>query len=483
MHIFIKEVVFLQKRKFIQNVFIMSSSMLIVRIMGMASNIYISSLAGAKSMGIYHMVFSVFTFGMTFASSGTGFAVTRLIAEGRANEKSVLKKCLLIAWFMSALGFVFFFFGSSFAGAKLIHHRDGSLCLKILSFALPCMASSSVMRGYFIAKRRAVFLTISSITEESISIAFSLMLLKVSSMPSYICLIISCTVSNLFAFVLDSILCRACLKKSIHIPSKAKLKDIFAICVPIALGSYLRTGLVSCENLIIPLQFGKFGTTDPVAEYGIIKAMAMPILMFPTVFVQAFSSMLVPEMSEMNAKGRPNGIRHVSQISLNTVTMFAFFIALMLFKHHDIISNTFYKEKGVSFYLGMLSLLAVPMYLDTVADSILKGLNLQNASLRYNIIDSFLRITSILIFMPKFGPVFYIIMLYVSEIFNLGLSLNKAAKTVSLKIDFVSLLLKPLLCSCAAFFFSAPLVQAGIYIALYFAGDIKNRLTEYGQAV
>ena len=30
--------------------------------------------------------------------------------------------------------------------------------------------------------------------------------------------------------------------------------------------------------------------------------MAMPVMLFPTVFIQAFSSMLVPEMSELNAK-------------------------------------------------------------------------------------------------------------------------------------------------------------------------------------
>jgi stage V sporulation protein B len=334
------------------------------------------------------------------------------------------------------------------------------------------MASSSVIRGYFIAKRHAGLLTISSIAEEGISIAFSLILLRFSSLPSYICLIASCTGSNFCAFVLDSFLMRSCLKKGIFIPAKARFKDIFAICVPIALGSYLRTGLVSCENLIIPMQFARYGTPDPVAEYGIIKAMAMPLLMFPTVFVQAFSSMLVPEMSEMNAKGRPNGIRHVSQISLNAVTLFAFFISLMLFKHHDIISASFYKEKGVSFYLGTLSLLAVPMYLDTVADSILKGLNLQNASLKYNIADSVLRIISILIFMPRFGPVFYIIMLYISEIFNLALSLNKAARTMSLRIDFASLLFKPFVCAFAAFWFSSPLLQTAVYLSLYFAIDI-----------
>jgi hypothetical protein len=74
-------------------------------------------------------------------------------------------------------------------------------------------------------------------------------------------------------------------------------------------------------------------------------------------------------------------------------------------------------------------------------------------------------------------------MLYVSEIFNLTLSLNKAVKTTSLKIDFATLLLKPLFCACIALLFSAPLTQAFVYIGLYFMDNIKNRLTNAVKAV
>ena len=60
---------------------------------------------------------------------------------------------------------------------------------------------------------------------------------------------------------------------------------------------------------------------------------------------------------------------------------------------------------------------------------------------------------------------------------------NKAVKTVSLKIDFATLLLKPLFCALIALMFSAPLTQAIVYIGLYFIGDIKNRLTSAVKAV
>jgi len=444
--------------------------MLIIRIIGMASNIYISSRAGATSMGIYHMIFSVFTFGITFAASGTGFAVTRLASEGKYSDGNIIRKCLAISALMSASGFCFFFFGASFAGKSLIKNPDTIPAVRILSFALPCMGASSVYRGYFIAKRRAGIMTLSSIAEETVCIAVTVVLLNSGILSkSYMCLVYGCLLSNFVAFVFDTIACRICIKRDYSGIKPVKFKDIFAICVPIALGSYLRTGLVAAENLMIPMQFQKYGIANAVGEYGIIKAMAMPILMFPTVFIQAFSSMLVPEISEMNALSRPNGIRHVTTLAINTATMFAFFIAMMLFKHHDIISSSFFEEPGVSLYLGMLSLLAIPMYLDTVADSILKGLNLQNASLVYNITDSVLRLASIILIMPRIGPVFYIAMLYISEIFNLSLSLGKVSKTAGLKVDFVSLVIIPAVGACAALPVKTPLIQTIVYVSVYFA--------------
>lgn len=454
----------MRKKRFIANVMIMSSSMLVIRIIGMISNIYISSMAGAESMGIYHMIFSVFAFGMTFSASGTGFAVTRLVSEERSDEKSILIRCLCISLVMSGIAFLFFFFFPCSFIQKFTAVPKAKEAMRILTFALPCMASSSVFRGYFIAKRKAPILTISSVCEEVICIGISLFLLKKTSLEGHMCLVTACTISNLSAFVIDSLLCAGCLFKTVSRAKKSSYRDIFSICAPIALGSYMRTALVAAENLLIPMQFMKYGTTSPVGEYGIIKAMAMPIVLFPTVFIQSFSSMLVPEMSEMNAKNRYNGIRYVSSLSLGATTMFAFFVSLMLFSHHEITARAFFKEENVGYYLGLLSLLAIPMYLDTVADSILKGLNLQTASLRYNIIDSVSRIFFIVFVVDKYGPVSYIAMLYLSEIFNLFLSLSKAARVTKLSIDFIGIFVIPFASALCAYFFKVPIIQFAVYV-------------------
>jgi len=85
-------------------------------------------------------------------------------------------------------------------------------------------------------------------------------------------------------------------------------------------------------------------------------------------------------------------------------------------------------------------LLVIPMYLDTVIDGMLKGLNQQMSSLKYNICDSLLRVAMILCIVPFWGSVGYIAMLYISELFNLFLSYRRLAKVsgMSLKWDYVT---------------------------------------------
>lgn len=461
----------MQKKRFVANIIIMSSSMLIIRLAAMSSNIYISAKAGATAMGLYHMIFSIFTFGITFASSGTGFAVTRLVSEKRTNPQSIVKKCLRISIVMSFAGFCVFFFFAPLIQMHFTKNQSTVFAIRLLAFALPCMATSAVLRGFFIAIRKVTIITASSIFEEAVCIGVTLLLLNrlAGTQKAYLSLVFGCAVSNLTACIFDTLAYRHYTGKSIFKTEEVKYKSIFKICVPIAVGSYLRTGLVAAENLLIPLQFAKYGLYNGVAEYGIIKAMAMMVIMFPTVFIQSFSSLLIPEMSEMNAGGRKNGIRYVFSKSISAVMMFSVFISLMLFCHHDIISRSFFKEQKVSYYLGMLSLLPIPMYLDTVADSILKGLNLQNSCLRYNIIDSFLRVFAIVILMPQYGPVFYIAMLYISEIFNLTLSLTRAAKVTKPNIDIFRWVLLPVISAFFAFWIKNPVLQTLVYVGVYYA--------------
>lgn len=444
--------------------------MLTIKIVSMTTNIYVSKVAGSTAIGIYHMIFSVFTFGITLAASGMGFAVTRLVSENLFDKKSILKKALFTAAVSSFGALAIFFSFSEVISHTFIKKSGADHALRMLAFALPCMGFSSVLRGYFIAERKAVTVTLSALWEEGLCIATTLLFLRhfKNSDRVYMSLVYGCLVSNAGAIVFDA-LCACIMLKGLHSFKKpVSYRSILRICIPVAIGTYLRTALVAAENLVIPSQFAKYGTQNPIGEYGIIKGMAMAVIMFPAVFVQGFSSMLVPELSEMNASAKKQAIGRIANLAISVVMMFGVFIGLMLISHHEIISKSFYNEPKVSCYLAYLSLLVVPMYIDTLADNILKGLDLQNASLRYNIVDSVLRIVSIFIFMPRFGPMFYVAMLYISEIFNLTLSLGKASEVCNLKPDWFGWITLPFGCALAVLPLENPLLQTLVYVGLYY---------------
>ena len=73
----------------------------------------------------------------------------------------------------------------------------------------------------------------------------------------------------------------------------------------------------------------------------------------------------------------------------------------------------------------MLCPLVVLYYIDEIADSMLKGLGCQLASMRYSMTDSLLGIMLILLLLPRYGIHGYVAALYITKLLNLWLSLNK----------------------------------------------------------
>lgn len=443
---------YMQKRFFIINVFIMTGSMLVIRIAGMISNIYIASAAGAEAMGLYQVIFAVYSFAVTLSVSGMSLCATRLVSESGANETGIMKRCFLAAAVMSFVSAALLFFGAD-SVARMSGDMRCAPALRVLSLTLPPIAASAVIRGFMIAKRRAAIITASQITEEFSAIAVSLLLLrKFSHTPqAYMCMIAGCFVSETAAFVFDISAYTIIGKDTCRSKNSDNLwKRIFEISVPVALGSYLRAGLVALENMLVPLNLARTGTQNALGEYGEVKSMAMQILLFPAAFIQSFSSMLVPEMSEMLSVSRKNGIRYVSSLSVQYTLAFAIGAAALFWGYHDSIAGAMYSERDAGVYLGYLAFLAVPMYLDTVVDSILKGLNQQMSNLRYNITDSILRVAAIIIFLPKFGILAYIAILYVSELFNLTLSYHRLAVVSCVRVNPWRAVAVPSLCAFAA---------------------------------
>ena len=222
-------------------------------------------------------------------------------------------------------------------------------------------------------------------------------------------------------------------------------KQILRITLPIAFTSYVRSGLSTLKQILIPIRLEKSGISceRALSQYGMINGMAMPLIMFPCTFISSFSMLLIPEFSYLNAKKSYDKINFAINKILKFCFIFSFLIMGVFWCFSEELSSSIYSEADVSIFIKVLSPLIVLMYIDNVVDGILKGLDKQVAVMGINILDLFTSITFIYFLLPIQGIKGYIVVLFISEILNGLVSLFLLIKETNIKLDFANWILKP----------------------------------------
>lgn len=435
---------------FIFNTLILLFSSIILQIIGMFFNIYISNTIGEEAVGVFTLVMTVYLFGITLASAGINISATRIVAEELASNnevgaKKAAQRCIFFSLVFGISASIIFFLGSNFIVKTCLNNHISKNVIYLICIALPFISMSSAVNGYFTAVRRVYKNAIAKFFEEFVKIVCTAFLLS-TLMPSginYACysLILADVISEILSFIYLYILYKLDKRKEL-VESRFKDLDsynkrILRITIPVALTSYLRSGLSTIKQLIIPSSLQKSGmnSSNSLIAYGIVNGMAMPIIMFPVILVTSFSSLLVPEFSRFHIEKNYKKIRNISFIVLIGTFIFSVIIAILIFAFANTLSQILYNKLEIAKYLKILSPLIVVMYLDIVIDSILKGLDAQVSVMAINVFDCVVSIAFIYFLVPILGFSGYIISIFISEIIDFTLSGTKLLKILKYSED------------------------------------------------
>ena len=451
--------IFIRRIKvFLLNGILLTITALVMRTIGIFFNVYISNKIGTEAIGVYQLIMSVYMFAITLANSGINLATTRIISEQEAfgmeaSIKKAMKKCLSYSLFMGCLACILLFSFSSFITTNFLHSKISAIPLRILAFSLPFLALSSCINGYFSALRKVKKTVCTQVLEEffKITLISSLLNYFLPFGLEYACisLVLGSTISEIISF---SFLVFLFIKDKRNLTSNSYkdtnyTKQILKIALPISFTSYIRSGLSTLKQLLIPIRLEKSGLSceNALSSYGTINGMVMPLILFPCSFISSFSSLLIPEFSYMNAKRETSKMNFALNKILKFCFIFSFLVMGIFWCFSEELNAIIYPNTDVSFYIKLLCPLIVLMYVDNIVDSILKGLDKQVSVIKINIIDLISSISLIYFLLPIKGINGYIIVLFVSELINGVLSLFLLIKHTNLKIDFSNWLLKPIL--------------------------------------
>ena len=176
--------------------------------------------------------------------------------------------------------------------------------------------------------------------------------------------------------------------------------------------------------------------------------MVFPLILFPSAISSTFASLIIPELSEISASKGSKDTKHIKYIvsrAISLSVMFGVICAGAFILFSDSLGKLIYGSEEASKYIGVFAVLIPLMYLDITVDGMLKGLGEQLASMKYNIIDSAISVFLVYTLLPNIGISGYVICVFVTELVNDVLSLNRLVKVTKVKIPIYPTVIAPVI--------------------------------------
>lgn len=428
-------------------------------------NIYISNQIGSEAVGVFSLVMAVYLFFITVATSGLNIAVTVIVSEKFALNKNqqaikAIRTCIFFSLLLgiAAGGLILLF--SNFITSKCLHNMVSSRPLFYITIGLPFIAMSSCISSYFATIRKAYKNAISQVFEFTIKMFATIILLKIniSNGVEAICisLILADVISEICSFTLIFILyiIDIKLKKLEDIRSFGQRINILKIAFPVAVTSYIRSGLSTLKQLIIPTQLEKSGIScsRALSQYGMINGMVLPVITFPTVFTDSYSMLLIPEFSTYLAQKNYKAINYIANKIFKITCAFTMCICSIFFIFSNDLGLAIYNNIEIGYYFKIFTPFIFFMYMDHIIDCILKGLNKQFGVMCCNILDLSITTCFIYFLLPVLGIKGYVLSIFFSEVLNFSISLFQLFKYSGIKPNLIDWIVVPLFCSLVGFF-------------------------------
>ena len=426
----------------LQNALWLTGSELFLRAISMLFQVYLSNRMGAAGVGLLQLLLTVGTLATTLALSGVKVSAMYLTAReaGRGDSLGVCSAvgaCLRYALLVSGCAAALLYSLSGMIAERFVQDRAALAGLRAYAVFLPCGCLASVMHGYSIACGKVRRLVLTELAERFLSIGLTVALLYPAQgdvAQSLFAVVTGASAPPLLSFLILFAAYRREHRTLARRRRKPMAQALLKLSLPLALSDYLRAGLNTVEQFLIPYGLAQASSRyAALSAYGTVVGMVFPVLMFPSAILHAVGDLLVPELSRCTARGATVRIRSLTERFLRLGALFASVLFGVLFCGADALGMLLYHSGQTGFYLRLLSPMVLFLYLDVLVDGMQKGLGQQVYTVRYNTATNVLDVLGLYTLLPRFGLSGYLFTYAVSHLVNFFLSLRRLLTVTQLR--------------------------------------------------
>ena len=377
-------------QKFIRGALLLMMANFITRIIAFFYRVYIVRLIGSEGIGLYEMVFPVYSLILVITTAGIPMAVSKLISEAYAKKNTNLAKKI---FFISSI----FLIASGVVSTVVIIWFVPYLATKTFSDtrvywpflattpAIFIVAVGSVYRGYFQGIQDMLPSSLSLVFEQIVrfivGIYLATLLLRFGVEFSAAGLALAMVCGEMAGLITLLIFFKG--NKEFTAPSWGEsysfvkiIHAIYTLAVPVTLTRVMLSTSLTLQAILIPKRLVLAGNTirEATQLFGQFSGMAFSLINLPTVITVSLAVSLVPAISEAVAWNNFTLIRKRINQSFRITILTAVPVAVIFMNLAKEIMQILYHSTEASNILKFLATGCPFFYLQQTTGGILQGL-------------------------------------------------------------------------------------------------------------
>ena len=395
------------KNKFIKSTIILIIGGAVTKALAMILKIFLTRSIKDEGIGLYMLVLPTFNLFITLCTMSLSTSISKVTAT-HGNSKHTILSIIPISLIYNFLLMILLIIFAPFIANHLLNTKDAYYPIIAISFTLPFICISSILKGYFYGKENMFPYVVSNIIEQTVRLLFIIFmipnLLKYGTNIAVTGVVLINIISEF-----TSIICLILFipNKKINfkdfVPDRLVLKDILNISLSTT-GSRL-IGSISyfLEPIILTYVLINSGYSSSyiIKEYGVITGYVYPLLLLPSFFTMAISTSLLPIISSSYAKGlykyAKKKLKQAIYISLGIgVFCTCFFMTIP-----DILLNFIYNTNLGINYIKIIAPFFILHYIQGPLTSYLQAIDKSNIAMYGTLAGAIIK-NILLIILPLF---------------------------------------------------------------------------------
>ena len=330
-----------KKETFMQSVITLIFSQVLIKLLGLVYNLYLTNREGFgdKGNGIVSASYQIYALLLTISSIGVPNAISKLVSERVAigdhkGAHRIFKIAFATFAVIGLVGTLMLFFGAHLIAVEWLQIPESEMTLVALSPAIFFVAIASVMRGYFNGRQQIKATARSQSLEQVFKTALTIILVEIVAIVSNVSTewmaagaTLATTLATMAGFGYLYLYYKVRRKEiAQEIKStvnykyervRSIVKKIVLVSLPIAITAILSSVNKNIDSFTVVRSLKEFLPDDvAVSQYGILGGKVDTLTSLPLSINVAFSTALVPAISAAKAKKDRKTIKQKTTFSL-----------------------------------------------------------------------------------------------------------------------------------------------------------------------